>query len=96
MSVGTVVYNVNQVSLRQSITPDRLLGRMNASMRFLVWGTMPVGALIGGALGDAIGLWPTILLAALVQCVSPFFVLLSPVRQLRQQPTPVGEPALAG
>ena len=42
------VYNVNQVSLRQAITPDRLQGRMNASMRFIVWGTIPLGALLGG------------------------------------------------
>ena len=51
MGLGQVVYNVTQVSLRQAITPGRLLGRMNASMRFLVWGTMPIGALIGGAVG---------------------------------------------
>ena len=57
---ATPVYNINQVSLRQAITPDRLQGRMNASMRFIVWGTIPIGALMGGALGDAIGLWPTL------------------------------------
>ena len=39
------IYHINQVSLRQTITPDRLLGRMNASMRFIVWGTIPIGAL---------------------------------------------------
>src|SRR5262249_11031553 len=46
-SAGAVIYNVNQVSFRQGLTPDRLLGRMNATMRFLVWGTLPLGGLIG-------------------------------------------------
>ncbi|HYL08003.1 MAG TPA: MFS transporter, partial [Candidatus Udaeobacter sp.] len=46
------VYNINQVSLRQSITPDRVQGRMNATMRTIVWGTLPIGAFIGGILGS--------------------------------------------
>lgn len=48
------IYNISQVSLRQAITPHRLQGRMNATMRFLVWGTMPLGALAGaGAQADS-------------------------------------------
>jgi hypothetical protein len=43
---GVVVYNVTQVSFRQALCPERLLGRMNATMRFLVWGTMPIGGLL--------------------------------------------------
>ena len=50
-----MVYNINQVSLRQSITPERMQGRMNATMRFIVWGTMPVGATIGGVIATAVG-----------------------------------------
>ena len=46
-----VGWNINQVSLRQAITPPRMQGKMNATMRFIVWGTMPIGAIIGGALG---------------------------------------------
>src|SRR5438132_898600 len=80
------VYNVNQVSLRQAITPDRLQGRMNASMRFIVWGTIPLGALLGGGLGEALGLRPTIALMAVCSLLAPLWVLLSPVRQLRAQP----------
>ena len=38
-----VAWNINQVSLRQAITPPRMQGKMNATMRFIVWGTMPVG-----------------------------------------------------
>jgi MFS family permease len=87
--ISNPVYNINQVSLRQAITPDRLQGRMNASMRFIVWGTIPIGSLIGGALGDAIGLRPT--LAWMVACylLAPLWVLFSPVRQLKEQPAPV-------
>jgi MFS family permease len=61
---GGTVYNVNQVSLRQAITPARLHGRMNATMRFMVWGTLPLGSLLGGALGTAIGLRPTLWVGA--------------------------------
>jgi MFS family permease len=83
------IYNINQVSLRQAITPDRLQGRMNASVRFLVWGTLPIGALMGGALGEALGLWPTIMAMAVCELLAPLWVLLSPVRMLRTQPAPV-------
>jgi MFS family permease len=83
------IYNINQVSLRQAITPDRLQGRMNASVRFIVWGTIPIGAVLGGALGQAIGLWPTLLSMALGSLLAPLWVVFSPVRQLRSQPVPV-------
>jgi hypothetical protein len=85
------VYNINQVSLRQAITPHRLLGRMNASMRFLVWGTMPIGSLLGGFLGEIIGLRATLLVGALGTFLSVLPVLFSPVRGLKEQPAPVEE-----
>ena len=91
--VMTPVYNINQVSLRQAITPDRLQGRMNASMRFIVWGTIPIGSLMGGALGDAIGLWPTLWLMAICQLLAPLWVLFSPVRKLKRQPAGTGNAA---
>jgi hypothetical protein len=50
------VFNVNALTLRQGITPTRLLGRMNASYRLLLFGTIPLGALLGGALASAFGL----------------------------------------
>jgi MFS family permease len=84
-------YNITQVSLRQAITPHRLLGRMNASMRFLVWGTMPIGSLLGGLLGEVIGLRMTLLVAALGGFLAVLPVLFSPVRHLKTQPTPVDE-----
>ena len=54
--LGVMVWNVIVVSLRQAITPDALLGRVNSCYRLLAWGTMPVGALVGGAIGEAFGL----------------------------------------
>jgi predicted MFS family arabinose efflux permease len=62
--VAIVLWNVVTVSLRQRITPDRLLGRMNASYRLVGWGTIPLGAALGGALAEALGLRPTFLVAA--------------------------------
>ena len=64
--VGIVLWNVVTVSLRQRITPDRLLGRMNACYRLVGWGTMPIGALLGGALASWLGLRPTFLVAAAI------------------------------
>jgi MFS family permease len=63
---GIVFWNVITVSLRQRITPDRLLGRMNASYRLVGWGTMPLGAALGGVLAEALGLRGAFLVAALV------------------------------
>lgn len=51
---GGGVYNVAQVSLRQAVCRDELLGRMNASLRFITWGVMPIGALAGGAIGELV------------------------------------------
>ena len=83
---GVVVYNVNQVGLRQAITPDRMLGRMNATMRLIVWGTIPIGALIGGILGTVFGLVPVLWVSAIGGSISFLPVLLSPVRTLREIP----------
>jgi MFS family permease len=65
LSFGNTTYNIGQLSVRQAITAPRLHGRMNATMRFLVWGTMPIGSAVGGALGQVIGLRPTLWIAAL-------------------------------
>jgi MFS family permease len=62
--VAIVLWNVVTVSLRQRITPDRLLGRMNAAYRLVGWGTMPVGAALGGFLAEALGLRSTFVVAA--------------------------------
>jgi MFS family permease len=84
---GAVVYNITQVSFRQGLTPERLLGRMNATMRFLVWGTMPIGGVIGGVLGKYIGVRPTLWVGAIGGMLAFLPVLLSPLRGMRELPT---------
>ncbi len=88
IGLGSVVYNVNQVSLRQAITPEGMQGRMNATMRFMVWGTIPIGSFIGGVLGNTIGLRPTLWVAAIGSQIPFLFPLLSPVRKLKEIPAP--------
>jgi MFS family permease len=89
---GSVVYNIQQVSLRQTITPERLQGRMNSVMRFLVWGTIPLGSLTGGALGSTIGLRETLVVGAVGGFTSVLPIILSPIRALERFPEP--EPGL--
>lgn len=84
---ASVVYNVTQVSFRQGLTPERLLGRMNATMRFIVWGTMPLGALLGGVLGEAFGARTALWIAAVGACLAFLPAFLSPLRRMRELPT---------
>jgi MFS family permease len=89
---GTI-YNINQVSLRQAITPERMQGRMNATMRFIVWGTIPFGSILGGFLGGLIGLHTTIWVGAIGYLFAFLPVLFSPVRGIREMPAPLEEAA---
>ena len=91
--LSSVVYNVAQVSFRQAITPARLQGRMNATMRWIVWGTIPIGGIIGGLLGTWIGVRETILLAGIGASLAFLPVLFSPVRGIRTMPAPVDDEA---
>lgn len=59
---------------------------MNATMRFMVWGPMPIGALVGGALGGAIGLRETLWVSAIAGLLAPLWVIFSPVRHQRDIP----------
>ncbi|MET0560160.1 MAG: MFS transporter [Gaiellaceae bacterium] len=84
-----VVYNIAQVSYRQAICPPQLQGRMNSVMRFIVWGTIPVGTLLGGALATWIGFRETIVVAAIGGGLGALFLFFSPQRHLRDLPEPV-------
>jgi predicted MFS family arabinose efflux permease len=90
-TAGLVIYNVNQVSFRQRLCPQRLLGRMNATMRFFVWGVTPVGALLGGVLGSTLGVRPTLLLAAAGLTLSFLWIYCSPLRWMREISTSTEE-----
>jgi MFS family permease len=92
---GGVAYNITQVSLRQAITPERLQGRMNAAMRWIVWGTIPLGTLAGGGLAQAFGLRTALWVGAVGGLPTFLWVLLSPLRSIREMPAPVIEPTPA-
>jgi predicted MFS family arabinose efflux permease len=82
-SFGAVVYNVHQASFRQVLCPDRLLGRMNATIRFIVWGTIPLGGLLGGALGAWLGVRNALWVGAIGVTLAPIWVLASPLIRMR-------------
>jgi MFS family permease len=77
---------VNNVALRQTLTPDGLSGRVNATARWLHWTAIPFGQLAGGVLATAVGLRLTIAIGATVGLLSVVLLLLSPMRSLRQMP----------
>jgi MFS family permease len=82
--VMVLVYSINAVSLRQSITPDHLLGRVNGSMRCIVWGMRPLGSLLGGFLGGQIGLPATLVVGAVGMMLAFLPLLRSPIPRLRR------------
>ncbi|HEX6342682.1 MFS transporter [Umezawaea sp.] len=88
---GVIIYNVSQVTYRQTVCPDRLLGRMNASVRFLVWGTIPLGGLVGGVLGGWLGVHTTLWIAMTGQVLAVTWVLLSPLRTSRDEAATVSD-----
>ncbi|MQA32592.1 MFS transporter [Modestobacter roseus] len=93
-SWSVVVYNVTQVSFRQRLCPPALLGRMNASVRFIVFGTMPLGGLLGGVLGTWLGVLPALWIAAAGQVLAAGWVVASPLRHLRELPGGPDDPAV--
>lgn len=85
-AAGDAFYNVTVASLRQSLTPDRLLGRVSASGRFVIWGAQPFGALLAGVLGETLGLRPTLGIAVAGWCLALLTLNFSPIRGLRASP----------
>jgi fucose permease len=79
------VHNVLSVSLRQAITPDEIIGRMMAVHRFLSWGALPVGAIVGGLVADRLGLQLGIGLTAAAAGVAGCLALLPLLRPDRAQ-----------
>ena len=75
MTFGAVQFNITQVSTRQRLCPPELLGRMNSSIRFVVWGSMPLAAVVSGWLGSGIGVVPTMWVGVLGTCVTVLPIL---------------------
>ncbi len=88
--LAQVVYNVAQVSLRQAITPHEMQSRMNATMRFIVWGTIPIGSLMGGVMASVMPVREALIIAAVATFASIVPVLISPVRSLGVIPADPG------
>lgn len=86
-SFYAIVYNVAAISYRQAVTPPELLGRMTASFRCIVWGTLPIGAALGGVLGSQLGVRQTIWIGVSGIWLSGFWVLFSPLRRMRDIPS---------
>ena len=84
LGFSATVYSVNSVSLRQAIAPDHLRGRINASNRFLIWGTMPIGSLLGGGLAELMGLRFVLALAAIGFVLASGWVVFSPISRIRE------------
>jgi MFS family permease len=97
--LASMVSTISYVSFRQAITPDALLGRVNATGRWLNWTLIPAGALIGGALATVIGFRATILIGTGISFLSVPILLLTPLGRLRELPelspsvAPSSEPA---
>ncbi|TMC09656.1 MAG: MFS transporter [Chloroflexi bacterium] len=85
-NLHTNVYVINQITLRQSITPREIMGRMNATMRALIVGSVPIGSILGGYLGTTLGLPQTMVLGAAIALLAPLFLLAGPVIRLRATP----------
>ncbi len=91
---GAVLFEINGVSLRQAVTPPELLGRVNGSIRFGEFTLMIAGTLIGGVLGEYVGLRAALIAGAVVFFAAAVPLVLSPVRTLRAAPEPLAEPSL--
>jgi predicted MFS family arabinose efflux permease len=82
VSFGIVLFNVPGISLYQTRVPARLLGRMNASRRWIVWGVIPLGSLVGGVLAATVGLRETLFVGAAICTVAGAWLLSKPIRAL--------------
>ncbi len=81
-----IVYDINQVSLRQGITPENLLGRVNATVQFVDLGATLLGALVGGLLGGLVGVRLVLAMGAIGTLLSALPLAFSPVRHLKEAP----------
>jgi MFS family permease len=81
-----LTYNITQVSARQRLCPEHLLGRMNASIRFFVWGVMPIGALLAGVTATAFGIQAVLWFTAIGGFLAAGFVVFSPLSRMKKLP----------
>jgi MFS family permease len=89
LDLTAMIFFINYLSLRQAVTPDRLLGRVTATMICLTVATAPLGGLAGGWIADHLGLRTAMLFAGVGALVlAPFVTWLSPLARIRELPGP--------
>ncbi|MFK4085393.1 MFS transporter [Kribbella sp. NPDC020789] len=81
---GPTLYGINQQTIRQTLVAPEFLARTQATWRFLVYGTQPIGALLGGTLGALAGFRATLVISSAIMLAGTGFALLSPLRTLRR------------
>ncbi len=83
IGIGGEVWAINNLSLRQNVTPAHLLGRTNATVRMIAFSTAPLAALVAGVLGETVGLRPALFVGACFPFLSALTLARSPVRRVR-------------
>ena len=89
--IGITGCNVHVISVRQAITPDAMLGRINSIYRLITYGVILVGALIAGLFGTWLGLRPTLFISTSVLALDFLWMLFSPIPRLQQAPTEIAQ-----
>jgi hypothetical protein len=77
------LFDVNVITIRQTITPQHLMSRTTAAIRTIIWGALPLGALVGGFLGAAIGTRSSIVVLGVALLLPAGLTLISPIRKIR-------------
>ena len=95
-SFGIVLFNIPGISLYQTLVPEHILGRMNASRRWIVWGVIPLGSLLGGLLASGIGLRTTLFLGGGIEAAASLFLLSKPLRTIGTVDADAGIPGDGG
>jgi len=90
VAFGIVLFNVTAISYAQAVVPDRMLGRFNATRRWIVWGTIPLVNLVGGVLATTVGLRETLFIGAVGCSLAFVFLVFSPLRAIERLPEQPG------
>jgi MFS family permease len=91
---GPTLYGINQQTIRQTLVPPHRLAQAQATWRFLVFGVQPIGALLGGVLGTALGFRATLVISSLVMLLGVATAVLSPLRRMREVSEESSDPVL--
>ena len=83
---GPTLYGVNQQTFRQALIPPAALAQATATWRFFVFGMQPIGALLGGLAGSALGLRATLIISSAMMLTGTGLAYASPLRTLRELP----------